>query len=392
MKYNFDTTLDHRLNGSYRWAQPEDRNDVLGMGTADLDYQCPPCVKEATVKVCQENTYNYRAKPDAYYTGIAKWFKEHYNLQVKREWLRQIPCTIGMVRLAMDAYCRRGDAVLMQTPYFTPIKAAVEGAGCRFITNPMILKEGRYELDFEDFEEKIKSYRPAMYIMVNPQNPTGRIFTRDELNRLVDICYKYHVLILSDEVHFLVTYDSLKHIPILDVSDKAREISIQLFSFSKGFNMMSLTHAMFLIADEGLRQRWDEYITPFDFHYTTNAFSIAAVTAIANGGGDEWLVEVNQYLQHNRNLFMELISQKHLPITVLKPEASFLFWIDCRNSGINPENLGQVFLDQAGISLNNGLEHGAEGRGFVRLNFGVTEKVLRESVDRIAAMFEKLAK
>lgn len=387
MKYDFDKTLDHRYNHSYRWEQPAGRDDVLGMGTADLDYVCPPCVREATRTVCEENTFNYRKKPAAYYEAVMGWFQRRDQMEVKREWIRELPSTIGSIRLALGAYCRLGDYVLMQSPYFTPIKAAIEGAGCHFITNPMILKDGRYELDLEDFEEKIRTYRPAMFILVSPQNPTGRVFSQEELEQMVEICARYQVLILSDEVHFLITYDGHKHIPIMNVSETARKISIQLFSFSKGFNLMSLPYAMLLIADEGLRKRWDDYLIPYDFHYAVNSFSIAAVTAIASGEGDEWLAEANAYLKKNRDLFLELVQEKQLPMAPLKPEAGFLFWIDCRMSGLDPETLGAAFLEQAGISLNNGLDHGAEGRGFIRLNFGVTEQVLREAVDRMETMF-----
>lgn len=306
---------------------------------------------------------------------------------VDRKWIRELPSTIGSIRLALGAYCRLGDYVLMQSPYFTPIEMAIKGAGCHLLRNPMKLINGRYELDLEDFEEKIKKYRPAMFILVSPQNPTGRVFSLGELKKMVDICYKYRVMILSDEVHFLITYDGLKHIPILDVSDKAKEICIQLFSFSKGFNMMSLPHAMILIADDGLRKRWDDYLLPYDFHYASNSFSIAAVTAIASGKGDEWLAEANNYLKGNRDLFIDLIDKKQIPIIPLKPEAGFLFWIDCRKTGIAPEQLGRRFMEKARISLNNGLDHGEEGRGFIRLNFGVTEEVLRESVRRMEVMF-----
>ena len=196
-------------------------------------------------------------------------------------------------------------------------------------------------------------------------------------------------MILSDEVHDLITYDGHHHIPVMAVSQKAQEISLQLFSFSKGFNLMSLPFAMLIIANADLRKKWDAYLIPFDLHYATNSFSLAVITAIASGKGDEWLNECNAYLKNNRDLFIRLVKEKNLPLRVLVPEASFLFWIDCRETGIEPEKLSQTFLDEAGISLNNGLDHGEEGRGFIRLNFGVTEKTLREGVERMTAMFER---
>lgn len=389
MQNEFDKTLDHRRNHSIRWKQPEGRDDVLGMGTADLDYFCAPCVKKAALAVAEENTFNYRYKPDAYYEAVTGWFRRRHGMSVERDWLRELPSTIGSIRLTIGAFCNPGDYILMQTPCFTPLKTAIEGAGCHFLENPMVLKNGRYELDFEDFEDKIAKYRPSMFLLVSPQNPTGRVFIREELERMVDICDKYNVLILSDEVHFLITYDGHAHTPILALSERARKISIQVFSFSKGFNMMCLPHAMTLIADPELRRRWDKYLIPFDFHYAANSFAMAAVTAVASGKGDKWLEEANAYLKHNRDLFLELVKEKELPIKPLVPEASFLFWIDCRELGVEPEKLGQLFMDEAGISLNNGLEHGEAGRGFVRLNFGVTEAVLRQAVDRMEVMFRR---
>lgn len=389
MPYEFNKTLDHRYDGSIRWAQPAGRDDVLGMGTADLDFFCAPCVEQATLAVSEENTFNYRFKPDRYYEAVQSWFARRYGMQTQRDWLREIPSTIGSVRLSIGALCHPGDFILMQTPYFAPLRWAIEGAGCRFLENPMVLRGGRYEIDFQDFEEKIRTYHPTMFLLVSPHNPTGRVFSREELNRMVEICADNGVVILSDEVHCLVTYDGRRHIPILDVSDQAKEIAVQTFSFSKGFNLMSLPHAMTLIADERLRRRWDAYVVPFDFHYACNSFSIAAVTAIAEGGADDWLAELTAYLQHNRDLFARLVRERGIPMDPLLPEASFVYWIDCRRTGLDPNTLGEAFLEQAGISLNNGLEHGEQGKGFIRLNFGVTEQTLREAVNRLDRMFQK---
>lgn len=388
MKYNFETTLDHRYNGSIRWKQPEGREDILGMGTADMDFHCPPCVEKATRQVSIENTYNYRVRPDSYYNAVTGWFGRQYGMDVKREWVHEIPSTLATIRLMVECYAKPGDYVLMQTPYFAPLKNCIEGAGCHFLTNPMVIKDGRYEMDFEDFEAKIKEYRPSIFLLVSPQNPTGRVFSRDELERMVEICAENNVLIISDEVHFLITFDGIQHTPILQVSEKAREISIMVFSMSKGFNVMSLPHAMFLIPDDKLRKQWADFIIPFDFHYASNSFSIAAITALMSGEADEWLKEVTEFLQKNRDIFIEEVQKRNLPIMPLKPEASYLLWIDCKETGIEPEKLGEAFMEKAGISLNNGLDHGEAGRGYIRLNFAVTRENLYRALDKIENMFK----
>ena len=213
------------------------------------------------------------------------------------------------------------------------------------------------------------------------------VFSKEELEQMVNICAKYNVLILSDEVHFLITYDGHSHTPILRLSEEARKIAIMVFSFSKGFNIMGLPQAITLIANPELQKRWDSYLIPFDFHYAVNAFSIAVVTAIASGQGYAWLQALTAYLKENRDLFLRAAAERKFPIHPLAPEAGFLFWIDCRTAGLPAEKLGEIFLERAGISLNNGLEHGEAGRGFIRLNFAVTRSNLHLALDRIEKMF-----
>lgn len=388
MKYNFDVTLDHKNNESYRWNQAKNYDDFIGMATADLDYCCAPCIKEALTKVAMENTYNYRMKPNSYYQALISYFKRNYNLEIKKEWIRDLPSTIGAIRLALNIYTKAGDYIIMHSPYFAPIKTAIEGANCKLILNSMKLIDGRYELDLNDFEQKIKKYRPKMFILVNPQNPTGRVFTKTELTQLVDICYRYNVLILSDEVHFLITYGDHKHIPILNVNDKAKEISIQLFSFSKGYNLMSLPFAMVFIANQKLQNQWDQEIIPYDFHYATNSFTIAAISTIAAGRGEQWLEECKLYLQENLKLFVSECKKRNLPITPIMPEASYILWVDCRKSSLNLNEIKTIFLEKCHIGINNGLDHGKDGYGFIRLNFGVTRQVLLEAINRIDYLFK----
>ncbi len=389
MIYNFDEAPDHFTNGSIRWHQPKGRMDVLGMGTADLDFFCPPCVKEALVKIAEENVYDYRLKPEHYYSALIEFFQRRFQQSLEEEWIDNVPGTIAAVRMALGCFAKTGDTVIIQSPHFAPLEWAVSGAGCKLILNPMKLEQGHYELDLQDFEEKIKQHRPSVFLMVNPQNPTGRVFTQKELDEMVDICNRYDVKIISDEVHFLITYDGHHHIPILNVSETARKISIQIFSLSKGFNLMSLPNAFVAIADSELRKRWLDYRQGFDFFYAYNLFSYAASEAVTGGKADQWLDELTEYLKENRDIFIEECQKRNLPITPLKPEAGYLLWIDCRKSGLKLEKIDEIFMEQAGLSINNGLEHGEAGYGFTRINFGVTRKTLMEALDRMEMIFKK---
>lgn len=390
MKIDFESTLDHRRNGSRRWKQPEGRTDIIGMGTADMDYTCTPIIKERMAKILEDNTYNYRHTPDSYYESVLGFFKRNYNLNASKEWLTDVPGTLASIRMLLDCFTEKNDNVIMQSPYFSPLKLIIERTGCNFISNPMILKGERYEVDFEDFEMKIKKYKPAVFLLVNPQNPVGRVFSKEELERFVDICYEYDVLIISDEVHFLITFDGVKHIPILALNDKAKEISIQVFSMSKGFNMMSLPHAMQFIANVDLMRKWYDYYYAFEFFYGSNLFSIAAVTGATSPEAQVWLNEATLYIKENIDIFMNYIKERNIPLKPIKPEASYIIWVDCRESGIDAGKLSKVFLEDAGISLNNGLDHGEDGRGFVRINLAVTRTVLMEALTRIESLFIKL--
>lgn len=171
--YDFDAVQDHRYDGSIRWQQPEGRSDVIGMGTADLDFVCAPCIKEALRPIWENNIYHYKWKPDAYFEAISRWFQVRYGLPVQKEWMSNILGTIAAVCIAVKKFSRRGDYILMQTPYFDPLRRTIEGAGRRFLENPLVLKGCRYEIDFEDFEEKIAAYHPAAFLLINPHNCGG---------------------------------------------------------------------------------------------------------------------------------------------------------------------------------------------------------------------------
>ena len=377
----FDTAPDHRKNGSYRWEQPAGRDDVIGMGTADLDYCCPECVKEACLAIAQENTYNYRKKPDSYFQIVTDWYRRKYGLLAEKEWLSNVPSTIGAIRIALSALTRPGDAVIMQSPFFGPLPRAVESAGCRLVENPMIRQDGVYALDFADFEQKLRDEKPSIFLLVNPHNPTGRVFSPKELERLVALCEQYDVKIISDEVHGLIIYPGKKHIPVLAVSPAARRLSVQVMSMSKGFNLMSLPHAIVAVADPVLRAAWNDEVIPYSFGYATNPFSMAAAAKVMDGSADQWLSDLTDYLKENRDLAVSFLQNEVPGMRATVPEGSFLLWIDCSELGL--ENPAEFLLEKAGVSVNDGAEFGNAYGQFIRMNFALTRQNLQTALDRI---------
>ncbi len=388
MNFDFDHTLDHRKNGSYRWGMEGMPDDVLGMGTADLDFTCAPCIREALIPIAQENCYNYRQHPQEYYDAVISWYRRCYGLEVKQAWLSNVPSTIGAVRMALSIYAKPGDAVIVQTPVFHPLVWAVEGADCRMVSNPLKPVNGRYEIDFQDFEAKVKQYHPSVYLMVNPHNPTGRVFGREELERLVAICGENGVTLVSDEVHGLIIYGDQPFLPVLAVNELARRISVQVMSLSKGYNIMSLPHAIVTIANPEMQAAWMRQIQAYSFGYATNSFAIAAVTSILKGQADQWMEELRTYLRNNLEEILTYIQVHNLPLIPYRPEGSFLLWLDCRKAGIGTKKLDAFFMEKTHIHLDDGEENfGPEGAGYVRLNFAVTNSTLKEALARIGKAF-----
>jgi cystathionine beta-lyase len=387
MKYEFDRTLDHRKDGSFKWGRPGLPDDVIGMGTADLDYTCAPEIREALVPVAEENCYNYRQHPEEYFTAAENWYRRKYGLEIKREWLSNVPSTIGAVRIALGTFASPGDKIIVQSPLFGPIATAAAGAGLEIIRNPLRAADGRFEIDFDDFEKKLREKKPKIFVLINPQNPTGKVYTKDELTRLVDLCSEYGVIVVSDEVHGLITYPGHDFFPLLSVSDKAREIGIQITSLSKGFNVMSLPHAIIVVPNDSMREPWTKQLSSYSFTYAVNSFSITAATTIMSGKCDEWLKELTTYLEANVDAAMNFFSSPAVPVTPYRPEGGYLMWIDCRNAGIGTERLDRYFLEKAHIDLDDGLsQFGPGGEGFIRINLAVTHKVLEEALAR----FEKV--
>ncbi len=390
--YSFDQCPDHRVNGSYRWKQPAGAGDIIGMDTADMDFESPPCLRNVLQAVVDENTFNYREIPARYYEAVHSFYSRNYSLNVPDAWMSTAPGTIGAIRMALELFAPRGTKVLMQTPYFGPLKRAIEGAGCEPVLNPLKTEAGRFCLDVESFEETIKTASPSVFLLVNPHNPTGHVFTMEELRQMAAICCRYGVKIISDEVHSLITYDGNKHIPILAVSEEARDISVQVVSVSKAFNMMALPHAIVTIANGKMMEAWKQCLASYSFSYAYNAFSIPAVTAVLAGQADAWRSELNQYLLENRGLLYRAFSDFPGLFKPYQPEAGYLMWVDCANSGLDLDRLDDVFLHGTKIRLNNGSDHGSEGRGYVRINFALTRNHLEQAMTNMRHFFDGLGK
>lgn len=381
MRYNFDEVVSLAGSGSIKWDQWDDP-DILGMANADMDFKVADCVTAALKKTAEEGVFNYHYKPESHYQTIIGWYKRKFGWDVKREWILSAPGVWVATHICFEAFTRAGEKIIVQTPHFHPIQVIADRMGRHIVTNPMILKDGKYELDFDDFERKIVENRPVLYFMVNLQNPTGRLFTEEEVKRLMEICYKHHVLVVSDEVHANIRYGRT-HTPAPSVSEEAFHNTVILNAASKGYNTMDLTYCVIIVPDARLRRILAETLESYSLDFATNRFSVAGTTAAFSEDADQWTEEVTSYLEKNLDTIMDYFERYIPQIKPIRPEGSFLIWLDCRKLGMTPEELNHFFVAKAKVGVTMGDGYGPDGVGFVRLNFGCRREILNEGLRRI---------
>lgn len=383
MKYSFDKPASRIGMDSIKWEQ-YDNPEIIALSNADMDFDSAPCIKDALVKCAERGWYGYTLKTDSYYDAIIGWYHRKFGVEIPREWILHTPGIWPATRICFGTYAKPGDKILVQAPHFHPIIECILGAGCIPVTNPMLLKDGTYSLDLDNFEEVIIREKPAVYFMVNPQNPTGRAFTVEELTALGTICNRHGVLMISDEVHSNVLYDGKKHTPAVMLNDEILDNLVLITGASKGYNIMGLTHCILIIPNEQLRQKYEKSMVGYSLDFAVNTFSVEATKAAFSPEADEWLAELNIYLQGNLD-FMEQFFEKHATgIKVIRPDSSFVVWLDCRALGLGAPELRDLFLNKAKVGLTFGEGYGPLGEGFERINIGCARSTLEQALQRIA--------
>lgn len=387
--HNFDKVRNRIGTYSFKWDQYNDP-EILALSTADMDFDSPEEVRDALVKRAQEGIYAYEDKSESYYQAIIEWYQRRHGWKIEKEWLTNVSGVWTAMHLCVDAFTEVGDAILVHSPHFSPIPNIVKGCKRRMVTNAMIYNEavGKYEIDFKSMEEVIVSEQVKAFIMINPQNPTGRVFTEEELINIGELCDKYHVPIISDEVHANILYDGHIHYPAAMVSEKMKHLSAVITAPSKAFNLQGLTYAIAVIPDEELRAKFEAERSGYNMEFAANVFSMAALEA-AYSKCDAWLADLNKYLLDNLDFLMDYL-QKNIPaIKAVRPEGSYMVWLDFRKLGKTPEELRQLLLD-AHIGLTYGENFGPEGEGYERINIACPRSILTLCLERLKKLIDSL--
>ena len=383
MKYDFDQSVERKGTDSFKWQRYGD--DVIPLWVADMDFVSPEPIVQALHERVDHRVFGYARPSEELITVIQERLKRLYGWDVPTEQIIFVPGVVTGLNLAYQLFADPGDGVLVQPPVYSHFVTDPVIHGRTLIDPPLIKKGDTYEMDFDAFESAINK-RTKIYVLCNPHNPVGRVFRTDELERLADICIRNNILICADEIHCDLLYPGYHHTPIATLSQEVADRTITFMSPSKTFNIAGLKCAFAIIKNPLLREAWvrgSEGLIPH--------VNIMGLTAALAGfrDGQEWLDHCLSYLKDNRDFLVEYVREKLPSIRMTQMEGTYLGWLDCRQSGITG-NPFHFFLKEAKVALNDGIECGKGGEGFVRLNFACPRKMLAEGLDRMADSLERL--
>lgn len=386
--YNFDKLVERKGTECMKWDFVEKiygSADVIPLWIADMDFEVLPEIREALEKRAAHPTYGYTASAPAYRENIIKWNQERNGLTIEKEEIVPVPGVVTAIAFALNALTSEGDKVLINTPVYNPFASTIKGLNRELVTSSLKCEGHKRVMDLADMEEKMKD-GVKMMILCNPHNPIGRVWTKEELSQLVDLCAKYNVYLFSDEIHSDIVYGGHKHCSALTVSEKAKEISIVAMAPSKTFNIAGLKSSMFIIQNPELREKVSASYNAF--HVGVDLFAYKA-TEVAYGYGAKWVDELNEYLYENAKFVTEFCETQLPKVKTFVPEGTYLMWLDFSAYGLSQEDLMNKLKTEAKVGMNSGATYGDEGVGYARLNIGCPKFMLEQAMNQIKAAFEK---
>ena len=371
MKYNFDEIIDRSTSHCVKIEKLKavfGRDDLLPLWVADMDFLSPPAITEALLERTRHGIFGYTVPNGGYYESIINWLKNRHNYEVKQDEITFVPGVVKAFAFAIDVFTKENDKIIIQPPVYHPFRIVTQSLNRQVVNNPLILENGRQRIDFDGLRKIIAENDCKMLIFCSPHNPGGRVWDEDELKELAEICYDNNILVVSDEIHADLVLSGFNHRPFVTVSEKARENSITLMAPSKTFNIAGIVSSFAVIHNKELQKKYLNFLSPRELNQGT-IFAFTATEA-AYKHGEEWLDQLLDYVQKNID-FVDSFLKKNIPqIKVIRPEATFLVWLDCRELGLPQRELIDLFVNKAKLALNDGTVFGREGEGFMRLNVG----------------------
>lgn len=391
--YDFDTIFSRRKIGAAKWDTIEtemgkNSSDIIPLSVADMEFKTAPEIVEILKDRVSYASYGYTIPTDSYYESVVNWMKKRHSWNIKKEWISLSPGIVPAFYTAIRAFTHPGDKIIIQQPVYYPFKSAAICNGCEIVNNELIYEDGKYTIDFEDLEEKVKDPRVKVLLFCNPHNPVGRVWTKEELIKVGEICLKNDVLIISDEIHFDFVYKPYKHTVFASISKELENNVITMTAPSKTFNLAGLQDSNIIIPNGKLKLQFDIANCNTGF-FTLNQFAFDACEAAYNKC-ELWLEELLDYLQGNLNYLNNFIENNIPEIKVVPPEGTYLVWLDCMGLGMNAAELERFMKEKARIFFDEGYVFGDAGVGFERINIACPRKMMENALNNLLKAFKDI--
>lgn len=378
--YNFDEIIPRRGSGSYKWDTPE-RDDILPLWVADMDFRTAPAIVEALRRRVDHGIFGYTKVPDAYYESVVNWFGTRHHWQISPDWFIYTSGVVPAISAIIKAMTSPGDEVIVQTPAYNCFFSSIRNNDCILSANNLIYRNGRYSIDFDDLERRASRPKVTLLLFCNPHNPSGRVWTPEELTRVADICMRHNVFMVSDEIHCELTFGNHRYTPFGSLSPEISHNSVSCVSPSKAFNIAGLQIANIITANDPVRRRIDRAININEV-CDVNPFGVEATIA-AYKHGSEWLEALKDYIWGNYQLLLSEFSNRLPQINILPLEGTYLAWIDISSTHRTSEEITLQLLKQEHLMINSGTMYGPGGEGFLRLNLACPRAILADAINRM---------
>jgi cystathionine beta-lyase len=380
MQFNFDEVINRKNTASIKWdAAPG--NDVLPMWVADMDFKTAPAIINALQNRVGHGIFGYTQTPQEFYDAIVNWWEAWHGFAPKNEWIIPTAGVIPALSATVRALTQKGDKVIIQPPVYNHFYITLQNCGCTVVENNLLYNDGRYTIDFEDLEHKASDPEVKLFVMSNPHNPAGRVWTKGELQRIADVCLKHNVIVISDEIHSDLVHDGFKHVPFALISEACSINSVTFSSPSKTFNLAGLQVGYLFTENKNFRKSIQHTLTLQEMELLS-PFAITALIA-AYDEGSELLEALKAYLYSNYVFVIDFVSKNLPQLSVVPLQATYLVWVDCSLFNITSAALAEKLLKEAGLWVNPGTMYGEVGEGFLRVNIACPRPLLHEGLKRL---------
>lgn len=389
MNYNFNEKIDRKNTQSVKWSQTVLKNkfknsEALPMWIADMEFKTAPPIMEALKKRVEHGVFGYSEATEEFFESCIKWQLKRNNWKIQKDWILFAPGVVPALHKIVKALCKKGEGVIIQEPVYYPFFSAIENNGCVIKNNGLVEKNGSYEMDFDELEELAKDESTSLMIVCNPHNPVGRVWSEKDLRKVGEICFKYNVKVVVDEIHADLVYKPYRHISFATLGDEFEKNAVICTAPSKTFNIAGLQVSDIIVPNEELRKKLMPY-----FNEVPNPFAVVAQIA-AYEEGEDWLEAMKLYIRENFLFAEEFIKKKMPKVKIRVPEATYLAWLDFRDYGLSDEELDRVIREKCNLALDKGSRFGEAGICFQRVNLACPKKTLEEALFNLEKGFRNI--